>query len=195
MQYVCKNIYRWLRNKDRTFGGGYLSELMENGKVFGFNYTEKELCQRIQEYKDLSNSGDIRLPSWPDFCCFVDCDSDTLEEVMNQGVKMTGNVRSAYYSRAMALKSMRRWCEAQLVSNPNWGGSMGVKSMMLLNRDSVEARSTLTSEPTSRPDRRRSLSASAAVIREARRLQSERTTQKRYFVAFKPGCSPTKRTE
>ena len=131
---MCKNIYRWLRNKDRTFGGGYLSELMENGKVFGFNYTEKELCQRIQEYKDLSNSGDIRLPSWPDFCCFVDCDSDTLEEVMNQGVKMTGNVRSAYYSRAMALKSMRRWCEAQLVSNPNWGGSMGVKSMMLLKQ-------------------------------------------------------------
>lgn len=112
-----------------------MSELMENGKVFGFNYSEKELAARIQEYKDLSDSGKIRLPSWPDFCSYVDCDSDTLETVMEQGVRMVcENQRSAYYSRAMALKSMRRWCEAQLVSNPNWGGSMGVKSMMLLKQ-------------------------------------------------------------
>lgn len=111
-----------------------MDNTMENGKIFGFNYSEKDLTNKIDQYKKLTEEGKILLPSWPDFCCYVDCDSDVLEDVMVQGVKMTGSVRSAYYARAMALKSMRRWCEAQLVSNPNWGGKMGVKSMMLLKQ-------------------------------------------------------------
>ena len=32
------------------------------------------------------------------------------------------------------LKKMGEWCEAQLVSNPNWGGKMAVKAMFLLKQ-------------------------------------------------------------
>lgn len=131
-----------------------MANTMENGKIFGFNYSEKEMKAKIEEYKELSKSGEITLPSWPDFCAFVDCDSDVLEDVMEQGMQMTGSVRSAYHSRALMLKSMRRWCEAQLVSNPNWGGKMGVKSMMLLKqgfgggRKYVDERSTKQTGPS-----------------------------------------------
>jgi hypothetical protein len=34
----------------------------------------------------------------------------------------------------MQLKNMGLWCEAQLVSNPNWGGKMAVKAMFLLKQ-------------------------------------------------------------
>ena len=105
-----------------------------NGKIFGFTYSEKELGDKIAQYKELAESGEKLLPSWPDFCSFVDVDSDVLEEVMDRGMDRSGSERSAYYDRALMLKSMRRWCEAQLVSNPNWGGKMGVKSMMLLKQ-------------------------------------------------------------
>ena len=40
--------------------------------------------------------------------------------------------KGAYYLRAQMLKSMGMWCEAQLVSNPNWGGTMWNKSRFLL---------------------------------------------------------------
>lgn len=111
-----------------------MAEMEGNGKVYGFNYSLKELSAKITEYKSLTKAGDILLPSWPDFCAFVDCDSEVLEDVMAQGLARGKVERSAYYDRALALKSMRRWCEAQLVSNPNWGGKMGVKSMMLLKQ-------------------------------------------------------------
>lgn len=111
-----------------------MAEMEGNGKVLDFNYTLKALSGKIAEYKSLTKSGDIILPSWPDFCAFVDCDSEVLEQVMAQGLARGKVERSAYYDRAQALKSMRRWCEAQLVSNPNWGGKMGVKSMMLLKQ-------------------------------------------------------------
>lgn len=105
-----------------------------SGKITGFSYSEKELKEKISSYKALSDDGTKLLPSWPDFCSFIDVDSDTLEEVMARGSERKNGEKSAYYERAEMLKSMRRWCEAQLVSNPNWGGKMGVKSMMLLKQ-------------------------------------------------------------
>lgn len=105
-----------------------------SGKILGFSYSEKELKEKISQYKTLSEDGTKLLPSWPDFCSFIDVDSETLEEVMQRGSERKSGEKSAYYERAEMLKSMRRWCEAQLVSNPNWGGKMGVKSMMLLKQ-------------------------------------------------------------
>ena len=122
-----------------------------NGKILGFNYSEKALADKIAEYKTMTEDGSKLLPSWPDFCCFIDCDSETLEEVMHQGSERKNGEKSAYWTRAEALKSMRRWCEAQLVSNPNWGGKMGVKSMMLLKQGFGGGRKYLderTAKPT-----------------------------------------------
>lgn len=125
-----------------------------NGKILGFTYSAKELQDKITEYKSLAESGTKLLPSWPDFCSYIDVDSDVLEDVMERGMDRSGCERSAYYDRALLLKSMRRWCEAQLVSNPNWGGKMGVKSMMLLKqgfggaRKYVDERTTKQTGPS-----------------------------------------------
>ena len=51
---------------------------------------------------------------------------------MERGLKKDGE--SAYSGRAGLLKNMGIWCEAQLVSNPNWGGKMAVKAMFLLKQ-------------------------------------------------------------
>lgn len=111
-----------------------MADTEQIGKIYDFTLTDAQLEAKIAEYKRQTAAGEIVLPSWPDFCAFVDCDSEVLEDVMVQGLARGKAERSAYYTRARALKSMRRWCEAQLVSNPNWGGKMGVKSMMLLKQ-------------------------------------------------------------
>lgn len=100
------------------------------GKIPNFDYTEKQLDALIAEYKDKARSGEIELPSWPDFCDFIGCDNATLEAVLDKGFTLRG----AYYARAVALKKMGAWCEAQLVSNPNWGGKMLTKSIFLLKQ-------------------------------------------------------------
>lgn len=101
-----------------------------SGKIAGFNYSDKQLENKIEEYKSCASAGDILLPSWPDFCTFLGVPAETLEAVMEQGFAKKG----AYYDRAVALKNMGEWCEAQLVSNPNWGGKMAVKAMFLLKQ-------------------------------------------------------------
>ena len=103
------------------------------GKIPGFTITDKELSEKIELYKTRTESGDIPLPSWPDFCSFLGICDDVLDEVMERGLKKK-EFESAYYSRAMMLKNMGHWCEAQLVSNPNWGGKMAVKAMFLLKQ-------------------------------------------------------------
>lgn len=103
---------------------------VEKGKIPNFDYSEKELQALIDEYKAKTKSGEIELPSWPDFCDFIGCDNATLETVMDKGYTLRG----AYYTRAVTLKKFGAWCEAQLVSNPNWGGKMLTKSIFLLKQ-------------------------------------------------------------
>lgn len=102
----------------------------DSGRITDFNYSDKELKAKIEEYKTRTYAGEIILPSWPDFCTFLGVGNDKLEEVMERGFTKKG----AYYDRAMMLKNMGEWCEAQLVSNPNWGGKMAVKAMFILKQ-------------------------------------------------------------
>ena len=104
-----------------------------SGKIPGFTITDKELQEKIDIYKARTNSGEISLPSWPDFCSFLGIGDDVLDAVMERGLEKKDN-ESAYYVRALMLKNMGHWCEAQLVSNPNWGGKMAVKAMFLLKQ-------------------------------------------------------------
>ena len=104
------------------------------GKIPGFTLTDKELRESIDKYKAMTDDGSKPLPSWPDFCTFLGVGSNVLDEVMERGLDKKGNEKSAYYERALMLKSMGEWCEAQLVSNPNWGGKMAVKAMFLLKQ-------------------------------------------------------------
>ena len=101
---------------------------VEKGKIPNFDYSDKELQALIDEYQAKTKSGEIELPSWPDFCFFIGCENATLEAVMDKGYTLRG----AYYARAQMLRRMGTWCEAQLVSNPRWGGSMSTKAMRLL---------------------------------------------------------------
>ena len=110
-----------------------MAEFDNLGKIPGFTITDKELKEKINQYKDKTISGEIPLPSWPDFCSFLGIGDDVLDEVMERGLQKKEN-ESAYYGRAMMLKNMGLWCEAQLVSNPNWGGKMAVKAMFLLKQ-------------------------------------------------------------
>ena len=102
----------------------------DSGRITDFNYSDKELEAKIAEYKSKTADQEIILPSWPDFCSFLGVGNDKLEEVMERGFAKKG----AYYDRAVMLKKMGEWCEAQLVSNPNWGGKMAVKAMFLLKQ-------------------------------------------------------------
>lgn len=102
----------------------------DSGRISEFNYSDKELAEKIETYKIKAETGEILLPSWPDFCNFLGVGNDKLEEVMDRGFEKKG----AYYDRAVMLKKMGVWCEAQLVSNPNWGGKMAVKSFLLLKQ-------------------------------------------------------------
>ena len=111
-----------------------MAEFDNLGKIPGFTISDKELQAKIETYKARTESGEITLPSWPDFCSFLGIGDDVLDEVMERGLQKKENGESAYYGRAMALKSMASWCEAQLVSNPNWGGKMAVKAMFLLKQ-------------------------------------------------------------
>ena len=102
----------------------------DSGIITDFPYNDKTLAEAIEEYKRRTAAGEVQLPSWPDFCAFLGCPDDKLEEVMERGFTKKG----AYYNRAMMLKNMGLWCEAQLVSHPNWGGKMAVKAMFLLKQ-------------------------------------------------------------
>ena len=102
----------------------------DSGRITEFNYSDKDLRAKIEEYKAKTAADEIILPSWPDFCSFLGVSDEKLEEVMERGFTKKG----AYYERALMLKNMGEWCEAQLVSNPNWGGKMAVKAMFLLKQ-------------------------------------------------------------
>ena len=54
----------------------------ESGRITEFNYSDKELKAKIEEYKTKTDAGEIILPSWPDFCTFLGVGNDKLEEVM-----------------------------------------------------------------------------------------------------------------
>ena len=107
-----------------------MADTVDIGRIPDFQLTDKQLDDKIKQYKDMADSGEILLPSWPDFCTFLGVGGETLEAVMDRGFDTKG----AYYDRAVMLKKMGEWCEAQLVSNPNWGGKMAVKAMFLLKQ-------------------------------------------------------------
>lgn len=109
-----------------------MAEMEGNGKVYGFNLSEKELKTAISQYMSMAASGEILLPTWANFCAFLGVGSATLKAVIAQGLRRDGCERSAYYSRAAMLESFRDWCIGELQSNPNWGGKNANKAMKIL---------------------------------------------------------------
>lgn len=112
-----------------------MAELEANGKIYGFNLTEKELIAAIAQYKNMTATGDIELPSWSHFCAFVGVSGKTLKKVIDQGMRRDAYEKSAYYGRAVALESFRDWCIGELMSNPRWGGKNANKAMKVLAID------------------------------------------------------------
>lgn len=105
-----------------------------SGKIVGFNLSNEALAQKIQEYKDKVDRGEVELPFWTDFREFLGIRQDVLDEVMERGYYAEGARDSAYYERALMLKRMGETCENYLNTHPNWGGRNAVKSMMLLKQ-------------------------------------------------------------
>ena len=109
-----------------------MAEMEANGKIYGFNLSEKDLEAAICRYKDMVAAEEILLPSWGHFCAFVGVSSKTLKKVIEQGTRRDAYEKSAYYNRAVALESFRDWCIGELLSNPNWGGKNANKAMKIL---------------------------------------------------------------
>ena len=42
-----------------------------SGRIVGFNMSEKELAEKIQQYKDMVKAGEVALPFWTDFREFL----------------------------------------------------------------------------------------------------------------------------
>jgi hypothetical protein len=105
-----------------------------SGRIVGFNMSEKELDEKIQQYKDMVKAGDVVLPYWTDFREFLGILQDALDEVMERGYFGDGARESAYHERALMIKRMGETCENYLNTHPNWGGKNAVKSMMLLKQ-------------------------------------------------------------
>lgn len=109
-----------------------MAEMEANGKIYGFNLTEKELNAAISKYKNMVATEEILLPSWGHFCAFVGVSGKTLKKVIDQGLRRDAYEKSAYYGRAVALETFRDWCIGELLSNPNWGGKNANKAMKIL---------------------------------------------------------------
>ena len=111
-----------------------MAKVDNSGKIVGFTMTEAELYEKIETYKKRVDAGLVELPFWTDFREFLGIRQDVLDAVMQRGYFDEGAKESAYYQRALLLKSMGETCENYLVTHPNWGGRNAVKSMMLLKQ-------------------------------------------------------------
>lgn len=87
-----------------------------SGRALTFRMSEKELEKKINEYKRLVESGERTAPCWPDFREFLGYLQEDLDEVVNQGIELKG----AYYTRALMLKSMGATCENYVLTHPHW---------------------------------------------------------------------------
>lgn len=105
-----------------------------SGRIVGFNMSEKELAEKIQQYKDMVKAGEVELPFWTDFREFIGVRQAVLDEVVRRGFFAEGAEKSAYHTRAIMLIEMGETCENYLATLPSWGGKNSGKSLKFLEQ-------------------------------------------------------------
>lgn len=124
---ICNNILQI----NYSIGGVIMAGNQDSGRVLAFKMSEKELQQKIDEYKVKTDSGEILMPSWPHFCAYLGYTEVEIQDVINRGEEIKG----AYYDRAQMIKKMATWIKGQYASNPNWSGKAQGKAVFLLKQD------------------------------------------------------------
>ena len=103
----------------------------DSGRVLAFKLSDKELDQRIEEYKGLVNAEEIPRASWANFCAFLGYTEAEVAEVVTRGIEVKG----AYYERAVSLKRMMTWVRGQLSSGKGWNGQNQSRAIFLMKQD------------------------------------------------------------
>ena len=103
----------------------------DSGRVLAFKLSDKELDQKIEEYKGLVNAEEIPRASWANFCAFLGYTEAEGAEVVTRGIEVKG----AYYERAVSLKRMMTWVRGQLSSGKGWNGQNQSRAIFLMKQD------------------------------------------------------------
>jgi hypothetical protein len=103
----------------------------DSGRVLAFKLSDKELDQKIEEYKGLVNAEEIPRASWANFCAFLGYTEAEVAEVVTRGIEVKG----AYYERAVSLKRMMTWVRGQLSSGKGWNGQNQSRAIFLMKQD------------------------------------------------------------
>lgn len=103
----------------------------DSGRVLAFKLSDKELDERISEYKRRVDAEEIPRASWANFCAFLGYTEAEVAEVVTRGIEVKG----AYYERAVALKRMMTWVRGQLSSGKGWNGQNQSRAIFLMKQD------------------------------------------------------------
>jgi hypothetical protein len=103
-----------------------------SGRNPTFHLSEKELEEKIKQYKQDLKTGEFGRASWPHFAAYLDSTESDLSEVM----ALDGNKTSAYCGRARMLKKMATWMRGQYASATGWSApAVSSKAMFALKQD------------------------------------------------------------
>ena len=102
-----------------------------SGRNPTFHLSEKQLAEKINQYKlDLEN-GEFARASWPHFAAYLDSTEAELAEVIKQGAEKN----SAYRGRGELLKKMLTWVRGQMMSAAGWNGQLTSRASFALKQD------------------------------------------------------------
>ena len=105
-----------------------------SGQKLAFTIPDRELDDKIKEYKEMVNAEVIARASWANFCAFLGYTEKEVAEVIAKGSE-DSNTAGAYYKRAIALKRMVTWVRGQLSSGKGWNGQNQSRAIFLMKQD------------------------------------------------------------
>ena len=103
----------------------------KSGRAPVFPLTEKELTEKVAQYKQELEAGAFPRASWPHFCASLGVTEADVKTVMQQG-----DVKdSVYRGRAEVLKKMATWVRGQMMSGNGWHGQLTSRAIFALKQD------------------------------------------------------------
>ena len=102
-----------------------------SGRNPTFHLSEKQLAEKINQYKTDLENGEFARASWPHFAAYLDSTEADLAEVIKQGAEKN----SAYRGRAELLKKMLTWVRGQMMSAAGWNGQLTSRAIFALKQD------------------------------------------------------------
>ena len=103
----------------------------KSGRLPTFHLSEKDLANKIEQYKQDLTDGKFARASWPHFAAYLDSTEEELTEV----IKYAENSASAYSGRGKMLKKMATWVRGQYMSAQGWNGQLTSRAIFALKQD------------------------------------------------------------